>query len=839
MVDFGKLRIQQQIARPIHPEEVFLRLPKSSGINDLWNGQAEALRTWHCKRHAKDIVLKLNTGGGKTLVGLIIGLSILNEKKKPVLYLCPNRQLQEQVIRESQKYGIPTVAYTKGPGFPNDFLAGRAVMISTYHALFNGQSKFGLAESTVHEELGGIILDDAHAAFSIMRDIFTLAIEKSAHTSLYEELVGQFRGDFDTQSRQGTFDDVIAGRESSVLEVPYIAWTNRALEVRQRLAELAQDRFPFVWPLIRDSFHQSYALISKDRFTITPYLPLVGRFPSFTGCPHRIYMSATFADDSSLIRTFDATLEAVSQPIFPTSLAGVGERMVLAPELMPPLGYDHRRLAGYLAKKVANSAGVAILSPSKSRAERWKDVATFVDKENVALAVNALRERVENGPFVIPNRYDGIDLPDDSCRLLIVSGLPMGTNDYELYRAKVLEGSSTINAALAQKIEQGMGRGTRGGGDHCVVLLLGRKLVGWISRTENLKLLTDLTQAQVNMGVDICNNIRSLGDLEETMDKCLSRSTDWTKYHANVLADSAVSRKIDDRILIIAKAERKYFRLATDGYLQKATTLVEDFARKTAGIDPKLKGWLLELGARSAHRDGDFEKRERLQHEAFSYNKNLHRPVSQTRYIPLRAPTKQAERVVKHITSFDLKLGVIMEFEDFVSRLVPSATSGQFEEALKDLGGVLGFVTQRPENELNIGPDVLWLLNSATAWTIEAKSKKDPDGRLKKDEHGQLLQALVWSREFYPDMKHVGVVVHPTANATESVTVGETLALTLPKLGELVASTRTLLTELISEPSDRPTMEARCESKLLDLDLSPGRIERRYLSPFVSMEKAS
>lgn len=153
------------------------------------------------------------------------------------------------------------------------------------------------------------------------------------------------------------------------------------------------------------------------------------------------------------------------------------------------------------------------------------------------------------------------------------------------------------------------------------------------------------------------------------------------------------------------------------------------------------------MGARSAHLDGDFEKRERLQHDAFSYNKNLHRPASQTRYMPLRAPTMQAARIVSHITSFAKERGAIVEFDGFVSMLVPSATSAQFEEALKMLGGVLGFATQRPEKKQNIGPDVLWLLDGTTAWTIEAKSKKDPDSRLRKTEHGQLLQALEWSQE--------------------------------------------------------------------------------------------
>ena len=149
-------------------------------------------------------------------------------------------------------------------------------------------------------------------------------------------------------------------------------------------------------------------------------------------------------------------------------------------------------------------------------------------------------------------------------------------------------------------------------------------------------------------------------------------------------------------------------------------------------------------------------------------------------------------------------------------------------------GLVIGFSADRPEKEQRVGPDVLWILDNKTAWTIEAKSKKLPDNDLTKGEHGQLLQASVWVQEHYQNMTQVGVVVHPNATATKSVTVGDTMALTLPKLRELVGSVRTLLQELTSEPMPRATMVARCESKLDELNLRPGEIANRYLIPFVA-----
>ena len=50
-----------------------------------------------------DAIVKLHTGGGKTLVGLLIALSSMEEKKGPVLYLTPTTQLVEQTIEKAKE----------------------------------------------------------------------------------------------------------------------------------------------------------------------------------------------------------------------------------------------------------------------------------------------------------------------------------------------------------------------------------------------------------------------------------------------------------------------------------------------------------------------------------------------------------------------------------------------------------------------------------------------------------------------------------------------------------------------------------------------------------------
>ena len=169
MVDFKKLRSQNEASKSTDPIEIFRRLPKPQGINDLYSSQTEILQQWYSRRDERDMVIKLHTGGGKTLVGLLMAQSTQNETGEPVLYLAPTKQLVQQTLEKAEELGIKAVPYEAGQPLNSDFVNGKAIMIATYNALFHGKSKFGIR--------GGIILDDAHAAFSVIRDSFTLEVK--------------------------------------------------------------------------------------------------------------------------------------------------------------------------------------------------------------------------------------------------------------------------------------------------------------------------------------------------------------------------------------------------------------------------------------------------------------------------------------------------------------------------------------------------------------------------------------------------------------------------------------------------------------------------------------
>jgi replicative superfamily II helicase len=837
MVDFGKKRKERGVpSKPIDPFELFRRLPRSnseSNINDLWQSQAEVLREWNAKRDKKDVIIKLNTGGGKTLVGLIIAQSIINQTKGSVLYLCPTTQLTRQTSGLSKDYGIKTTLFQSGGGLDNEFLTGNSIMIATYAALFNAKSIFGCADQrSEYVPLEGIILDDAHTAFSNIRDSFTLSVKREKFETLYSELCNLFREDFNEINRIAVFDDILAKKDTMILEVPYWSWKHKLSEVRTRLSSFSSD-YPFIWALLRDEFEFCHALIGSRSFSITPLYPLLDKFSSFDKCPRRIYMSATLANDSSIIRTFDADVRSVSESIAPKSLAGVGERMILAPALMK---LDHSQILDFtksMIKEISEKAGVLILVPSNKALSEWSDVAKIPEKrEDVDRFIQELTTAFK-GAYALSNRYDGLDLPRDSCRLLVMDGKPMGRNIYDSFMRYILGNSTITTASTAQKIEQGMGRGTRGFGDYCVIIMLGNDLVSWTSKTNNLAQLTPSTQAQMELGNEISRDVKSSEEFKETIEKCLRRDADWIVYHADRLAEQTGQKEQDLISLKVAGIERKHLKLIRDGSYNDSIAVMKNIIENER-LDNELKGWLLQLCARAAYFWGNEELANNFQKEAYSLNKNLLKPKLELPYLPFSEPGEQSIKMVEPLKEYRERRGYLSEFKRITSFLNPHATTNQFEQSLQELGCLLGFHSERPEKSMGKGPDVLWIAEDNHGFIIEAKSNKKPDNPFTKDDLSQMITSHEWFHKEYPEYEAIMIAVQPSNYASAAISPDDIYVLTLDRLNSIVSDTGTLIYELANSSATQEALIRTCEKRLKELNLTPSGIIKNFLMPFKS-----
>ncbi|WP_460004154.1 hypothetical protein [Microbacterium xylanilyticum] len=78
MVDFNALLKGASQDAPTEPRELHGQLKKAQGYGYLRDVQGQVLTAWNARRDERDIVMKVNTGGGKTIDGLVILQSYIN-----------------------------------------------------------------------------------------------------------------------------------------------------------------------------------------------------------------------------------------------------------------------------------------------------------------------------------------------------------------------------------------------------------------------------------------------------------------------------------------------------------------------------------------------------------------------------------------------------------------------------------------------------------------------------------------------------------------------------------------------------------------------------------------
>jgi replicative superfamily II helicase len=109
LVDFKKRLAGKKAerARPIR-SSLYDTLDRAHDKGPLRPAQAAVLKVWFAShREQQDVILKPHTGQGKTLIGLLMLQSQLNNGKGPAVYLCPDNFLIEQTIEQGQAISPP------------------------------------------------------------------------------------------------------------------------------------------------------------------------------------------------------------------------------------------------------------------------------------------------------------------------------------------------------------------------------------------------------------------------------------------------------------------------------------------------------------------------------------------------------------------------------------------------------------------------------------------------------------------------------------------------------------------------------------------------------------
>lgn len=755
MVDFKRKLSSGKVSRKTDPQELYKTLDRKSVAGPLRPAQEYILNEWYNNhRDDKDIVIKLHTGEGKTLIGLLILQSMINAKEGPCLYVCPNIYLVSQVCTEAEKFGIPCCTIGDDKQIPDEFLSGEKILITHAHKIFNGKSVFGIDNNYV--SVGAIILDDSHACVDVIKDAFTITILKSDNEPIYQKFVSLFHDDLMEQG-EGSFIDIQAGDYETFMPVPYWSWIDKRQEVLKILSESSScSSIQYAWALIRDKIKEYCCYISGNKIEISSYNPTVDTFGSFSRAKHRILMSATTQEDAFFIKGLSFSTNAVKNPLINVEQKWSGEKMIMLPSLISD-ECDRDLVVSKFAKMNNNKFGMVALVPNTRRAEYYKDLgAIYADKKDIFSVIERLKKKEFSRLVVINNRYDGIDLPDESCRILIIDSMPFFNNLSDRYEEKCRPNSEIINKRMAQKIEQGIGRGVRGEKDYCAILVVGTDIVKFMRSVTTNKFFSKQTQKQIDIGLEIAKMVQEEQDEEEKpikkvislIKQMLSRDEGWKEYYFNEMDSIETEDEnsvIYERLLEEAHIEQLF---SNDEY-EKAATAMQKFIDNLSA-DELERGWYLQQLARYTYPIYK-EKSIKLQKSAFKCNSQLLKPKIGINYTKVSYIN---ENRLKRIRTFWGKFENYSELKLAVDEILDNLSFGmeadKFEAALKSVGELLGFVSQRPDKEFRKGPDNLWCVANNQYCLFECKSEVE-DSRLEINKHeaGQMNNHCAWFEEQY------------------------------------------------------------------------------------------
>ena len=431
---FKRLLPTRQV--PDSPEKLFLELPRRR-IPDVLPHQKEIMRLYAAEGNdLPDVALQLPTGSGKTLVGLLIAEWRRRRNRERIVYLCPTRQLVNQVVEQAEeKYGLTILAFTGSsqnydPTAKAEYQTANRIAVTTCSSLFNTNPYFDDADV--------IIVDDAHAAESYISDLWSVRVERnnSKHATAHAAIAGILRSTLEPLIYSRLCGQVhnIADR-SWVDKLPTPKFQEIADEVVEVLdTHTDKTNLSYPWSMIREHLHACHMFFSIDEILIRPLIPPTSTHLAFCKPKQRIYMSATLGAGGDLERLMGRRKICRLPTPEGWDRQGVGRRFFI----FPGMSIEDETAEELRCDLMQRTPRSIVLVPSTQARDK---ISSEIKKDLAYEIFNASDIEESKKPFiskhaavaVVANRYDGIDFPGNECRLLFIEGLPKATNLQERF----------------------------------------------------------------------------------------------------------------------------------------------------------------------------------------------------------------------------------------------------------------------------------------------------------------------------------------------------------------------------------------------------------------------
>lgn len=841
MIDFSKRISSTEKIKKKNPIDIYESLDRKSEAGPLRPCQERVLSKWYnSRKNDRDLIVKLHTGAGKTLIGLLMALSYINNDEGPAIYICPNIYLMQQACTEAQKFGIPFSIVSKDNEIPDSFYESKTILITYVQKVFNGLSIFGIGPRST--KVGCIILDDSHACIDSIINACTISVNHDSPA--YEVLRSMFELDLRLQG-EGTYQDLINEHYDTIMEIPYWSWSEKIADVTAVLSKQNDDtRVKFAWEILKNQLHNCYAYISAEKIEISPICLPINQFGIFENAPHRILMSATTQEDTFFIKGFKFSNDAILNPLVDEQYTWSGEKMVLIPEMICD-DIDADEIRSKLLH-ATHLFGIAVLTPSFAKSKKYEELGAVLgnaEGSSMYASLKSFKENYNNQTIVLANRYDGVDLPDETCRILIIDSVPYYDLLADKYEGYCRANSKITKIKTIQKIEQGLGRSVRGEKDYSVILVFGSDLIKCVRSSENRKLFSTQTQKQLQIGFDIIEMSKedvedttesSLQLLFSTIGQCIERNEGWKAYYSQRMNEIDNSINSDEELYSILQIERAADEAALLQNYSRGCELIQQIIDKCH--DSWDMGWYLQRMARYKYFISKNESNT-LQIAAFKRNQQLLKPISGIEYGKIIYPknTNRIRLIKDYLHRFSNYEDFIIHIEAMLSDMSFGRESEKFESSVAELGRLLGFISQRPDKEIRKGYDDLWCCSSNKYVAFECKNEVlENRPSIKKSEAGQMEEHCAWfESEYGHTVDVINIMIIPTRQlASDAYFSHEVLIMRKGKLNSLQKTIRSFCKEFsdldFASLSDETITTALIANKLHNEDFIKDYTESPY-----------
>ncbi|MFJ2722422.1 DEAD/DEAH box helicase [Streptomyces sp. NPDC087437] len=747
---------------PDTPEALFGELPRTRGGHGaLWSHQADIMRDYMGYRDKADVALELPTGSGKTLVGLLIAEWRRRFFGHRSVYACPTKQLAHQVWEAAQAQGVPAALFIGRSRYFDERELGRyeaaeLVAITVYSHVFNSNPVFAGAQS--------LLFDDAHAAENYVAEAWALNVE--ADTSQFRGLLDVLGDDLDRHLVARLTDEQGEDTEVRLLPVATVAKHTEALD-KVLITLDGPDKFRF--EMIRQQLRSCLFYVSSQGWYIRPMIPPTFDHAPFTSPAQRIYLSATLGEGGELERAFGrAPITRVRAPEN-WERSGSGRRFFVFPDLaeadedifgpaspktesagdtaadeaavqVPMEGGPKGGLVGQLVRLRTKSV---LLTPDDTTARKTADAIGVPNSKRYRPGATAagLRPFIEadQGMLLAPSRYDGMDLPDEACNIILMRGLPESLHLQDRFLITRLGASNVALERVRTRVVQGAGRCTRGPRDFALVIAVGRELQRFLSRADVRAGMPPELQAEIAFGRE--NSEVSAADLVALARSALDRDDVWQDDAEPDLTErrNEATKEIPPYVAKLEASVRREIDAWQAAWQQDwdraSREAVEVLNRLTGKELRSYQALWAYLGSAWASLAVDSPAAAERSRELL---RRAHEAASRTTWLrEIEGPGAEAsvldvldaegvDGVIAAFSSPPLKS--VAKFNKLTNNMIrdlarPEATG--YEQALVALGQLLGARSFKPLGDGRT--DAAWMWPSS--WlTIEAKSEQKSDG---------------------------------------------------------------------------------------------------------------